>query len=333
MFLQFQSLFHGPGLSFAEGRSQVSQMFWDTTPLPLFWKGHSQAQSSFLPSRRWWRRWGTWTKEIYPSGFVTWVKCVIVSGCVRHLPAIEGANINWGRRYWGRFWRLRRFPAIFVGVFGVICYCYCCQDVKGIGRQVQVVQVWGNNWKLPSKTIWHCGLIWIVIDCHNLWFRRCNWWYRDHFWGIITWYLCEIDKNRRFGSGYALVIGWLFHNKNIRVCRIQWWTRCHLEGCKVLKIKLSDHSIWFQWRKIGRVISIAGKTNPLSRSEISFDVPAPLLSIIECRKSRVQFKLMRCKQIARMESLNLRNTWVWFHKVSLKMHADVIAGRQINQTS
>ena len=33
-----------------------------------------------------------------------------------------------------------------------------------------------------------------------------------------------------------------------------------------------------------------------------------------------------------MESLNLRNTGVWFLEVSLKMRADVIAGRQINQT-
>ena len=33
-----------------------------------------------------------------------------------------------------------------------------------------------------------------------------------------------------------------------------------------------------------------------------------------------------------MESLNLGNTWVSFLNVSLKMHADVIPGRQINQT-
>ena len=82
----------------------------------------------------------------------------------------------------------------------------------------------------------------------------------------------------------------------------------------------------------GRVIGIAGNASPLSWSKISFDVPTPLLSIIEGSKSRVQFKLMRCKQISGLEFLNLRNTWVWFLKVSLKMHADVIAGRQINQT-
>ena len=145
---------------------------------PLFWKGCSQAQSSFQLSRRSWRRWGTWRKEIDPPGFVTWVKCIVVSGCVGRLSAVEGTHVHWGRRYWGRFWRLRWFRAIIVivGIFGVVCYCHRCQDVKRIGRQVQVVQARGNNWKLPSKIIWHCGLIWVVIDCHNLWFRWCNWW-------------------------------------------------------------------------------------------------------------------------------------------------------------
>ena len=33
--------------------------------------------------------------------------------------------------------------------------------------------------------------------------------------------------------------------------------------------------------KIGRVISIAGNANPLSLSGISFDAPAPLLSVTE----------------------------------------------------
>ena len=108
---------------------------------PFFWKGHSQAQSFFLPSRRWWRRWGTWRKEIEPPGFVTWVKCIVVSGCIGRLPAVEGAHVHCGRRYWGLFWRLRWFRAIIVivGIFGVICYCHRCQDVKRIGRQVQVI--------------------------------------------------------------------------------------------------------------------------------------------------------------------------------------------------
>ena len=80
--------------------------------------------------------------------------------------------------------------------------------------------------------------------------------------------------------------------------------------------------------KNGRVISIAGNASPLSWSRISFDVPAPLLSINEGSKLGVQFELMRCKQISRMGFLTLRNTWVSFLNVSLKKHA----GGQINQT-
>ena len=79
------------------------------------------------------------------------------------------------------------------------------------------------------------------------------------------------------------------------------------------------------------MIGIAGNASPLSWSGISFDVATPLLSFDEGRKEELQFELMRCKQISKMESINFRNTWVSFLNVSLKMHADVIASRQINQ--
>ena len=82
----------------------------------------------------------------------------------------------------------------------------------------------------------------------------------------------------------------------------------------------------------GRVINIAEDASPLLCSGISFDVPGPLLCINEGRKEEVKLELMRCKQISRMEFLNLRNTCVSFLNVSLKLHADVIAGRQINPT-
>ena len=41
---------------------------------------------------------------------------------------------------------------------------------------------------------------------------------------------------------------------------------------------------------------------------------------------------MECKQISNVEILYLKNTWVSFLSVSLKMHADVNAGSQIIQT-
>ena len=83
--------------------------------------------------------------------------------------------------------------------------------------------------------------------------------------------------------------------------------------------------------KIGRVISIAGNANPFEAG-FRLMLPRRCSSSMKRRKSRVQLKLMRCKQVSIMESLNLRNTLVWFLKLSLKMHADVIAGRQINLT-
>ena len=131
----------------------------------------------------------------------------------RTSPSCWRRSRSLGCRHWGQFWRFRWFRAIIVivGIFGVICYCHRYQDVKRIGRQVQVIKTWWSIPELPSKSVWHLGLIWVVIDRHNLWFRRCNWWYRDHFSGIVTWYLCGIENNRRIGSGYALVIGWLFH--------------------------------------------------------------------------------------------------------------------------
>ena len=57
-----------------------------------------------------------------------------------------------------------------------------------------------------------------------------------------------------------------------------------------------------------RVIGIAGNDTSLLLGGISFDVPAPLLRIDEGSKLEVKFTLMRCKQISKIESLNLRNT-------------------------
>ena len=69
----------------------------------------------------------------------------------------------------------------------------------------------------------------------------------------------------------------------------------------------------------------------LSSAGIFFDVPAPLLGMDEFGKYKVKFVLMSCKQVQKMDILNLRNTWVSFLNKFLEMHADVIADRQINQ--
>ena len=68
---------------------------------PLFWKGHSQAQSSLQFSGRWRWRCRARRNKVYPSGFVTWVESIVVSCRLRRLPAVEGAYAHWRRRYWG----------------------------------------------------------------------------------------------------------------------------------------------------------------------------------------------------------------------------------------
>ena len=90
---------------------------------PLFWEGHSRAQLSFLPSWRWGRRWGTCRKEIYPSRFVAWVECIVVSRRVGRLPTVEGAYYHWSRRYWGWFWRLwwLRTIVVIICISSIIC--------------------------------------------------------------------------------------------------------------------------------------------------------------------------------------------------------------------
>ena len=114
--------------------------------LPLFWKGPSQAQSSFHFSWRWRWRCRAWRKKIYPSGLVTWVESIVVSRRVRRLPAVEGAYVHWRRRYWGWFWRFWwLLTKIFIFCISSIgCYRHCRQDIEKIGWQVQVVQAWGT---------------------------------------------------------------------------------------------------------------------------------------------------------------------------------------------
>ena len=155
--------------------------------LSLFWKGHSQAQSSLQFSGRWRWRCRAWRKKIYPSGFITWVESIVVSRRVRHLPAVEGAYVHWRRRHWGWFWRLRWLRTIIVTVCisSIVRYRHCRQDIERIGRQVQVVQAWGNNWELPSKTIRYRWLVRVVVNCKNIGLRGCN--RRDWWHSLVAW--------------------------------------------------------------------------------------------------------------------------------------------------
>ena len=114
--------------------------------------------------------------KIDSSGLVIWIKGINVSRCVRRLPVVEGAYVQWTHRYWGWFWRLRRLRTIIViiCILSIVCDRHCRQGIERIGRQFQVVQAWGNNWKLPSKTIWYRWLVRIVINCKDIGLRDAS---------------------------------------------------------------------------------------------------------------------------------------------------------------
>ena len=73
-------------------------------------------------------------------------ECVVVSGCVGRLPAVEGTHNHWRRWYWGGIWRLRwlRTIIVIICISSIGCYRHCRQDIERIGRQVQVVQAGGT---------------------------------------------------------------------------------------------------------------------------------------------------------------------------------------------
>ena len=95
---------------------------------------------------------------------------------VRRLPAVQGAYVRWRRRYWGWFWRLPWLRTILdiICIFSFVCDRHCCQIIEKIGRQIQVVQAWENNWESPSKTIWYRWLVRIVINCKETELKGCN---------------------------------------------------------------------------------------------------------------------------------------------------------------
>ena len=187
----------------------------------------------------------------YSPAFIIGVKCVIIRCLVVRLPSVNCADVHLRRRYRWRFWRLRWLWAVvfIIATFYRVYYHHCCQDVEKIGPQVQIVQAWWNNWELPSKSIWHCQFIGIRVYCHNLWFRRCNRRYWNHFSGIVAWHLCGIENKRRIWSGKTLVIGWLFHIKHIRVNRTIWQIGGHFLkflNCKTEKVFFIEAVEWKQ---------------------------------------------------------------------------------------
>ena len=164
-------------------------------------------------------------------GFVIGVKSVVVCRRLRRLPTVKGADVHRGRRCRRRFWRLRWFRAIMV-VIGILCMVYhgrCCQDVKSIGRQVQVIQARWNFWEVPSKCIWHCGLIWVVINKKRYEVRGMRLEKLRAFLPYDAPIAPLILKNWGVIPLRAWLIGYLLHKEYIRIRRVNRNVRWHFE--------------------------------------------------------------------------------------------------------
>ena len=154
-------------------------------------------------------------------GLITWIKSFVISCCIRRLPTAESAYVHQRRRYWGRFWWLRWLRAIvfIVYILCLIGHCHSCQDVKWIGRQVQIVQARGNDWELPSESIWHCWMIRVIINSKFLRFGgsdRRDW---EHPCRVVLGYFSWIEDMRRVIPLRTQLIGYLFHKEHIRITR------------------------------------------------------------------------------------------------------------------
>ena len=260
---------------------------------PIFWKGHSQAQSSFHFPGRWRRRGRSWWKKIYSSGLIAWIKCIIIRRRVRRLPGVDGAYVHKRRRYWGRFWRLRWLQTIIIIVFisCIVRYHHCRQDIERIGWQVQVVHAWGNNRELPSKTIWYRWFV-RVVDCENIGLRGCN---RGHWWHpccmtfrLLGW----VYYVRRFVSSRTGFFRYLFYIEHIRVGRTKWDIGWHIE-----------------WRRINRIITVeATDSNRWKLLEWS------VLRVIRIHFPEAGFRLMfpRCCS-ASIKSRSQECSSSWWH--------------------
>ena len=225
--------------------------------LPLFWKGHSQAQSSLQFSGRWRWRCRARGKKIYPSGFITRVEYIVVRRRVGRLPTVEGLHFYWRRWYGEEVRRLRWLRTIIVSICisSIVCNRHSRQDIERIGRQVQVVQAWWNNWELPSKTIGYRWLVRVIIDCKNIGLKGCNrgdWWHPCYMMlRLLGW----IQYVRRVVSSRTGFIRYLFYIKHIRVGRIKrdiWW---HIE-----------------WRRTNQIIIVGNATDSIRWRVVEWSV-------------------------------------------------------------
>ena len=172
------------------------------------------------------------------SWLVLWIEGVVVSCGVRCFPTVECTDIHgwcWDGRWIRWLWWLGAVLVV-VAIFWVVYHRHCCQDVKWIGRQVQIIQAQWNDRELPYESVWHCGLIWIVVDGQNLGFWGCdrgNW---GHFRCMTLWQFSRIKDVQGVVSMWTGLVGDLFHKEHIRIHGIDRNIRGHVKLCKEKKI-------------------------------------------------------------------------------------------------
>ena len=202
------------------GGSPVRRLRRRAATLPLFWKGHSHLQFSFLVARSWRRRWKAWWEKINSPGLVTRIKLFVIGRRVRRLPAVERAYIHWRRRYQWRFWRLRwlRAVIVFIAILCMVYHRHCCRMLKGLGGRFRSFKFGG--------TIGSCrpNPYGIVRSLESSLIVKI-WGSEDAIEeteGIPAVWACEFLSS----SGYSESCS---TKKDIRIHRIDWGVGCHVE--------------------------------------------------------------------------------------------------------
>ena len=199
-----------------------------------------------------------------------------------------------------RFWAL----SVVVVVMGGIYHCHGGQDVEGIGWQVQIVQTRGNDRVLLTKPVRHRWFIRVIINCKNMWLRGCyrrDWWHSPF---MVLWSLRWIEYVRRVVPSWTGIVGYLFYIEHVRVRGIKRDIRHYVTDRNSLswrdkklnnKIEATDISDWrlAEWSVLLMIVV------HFLEAGIRLMFPRRCFASTTSRKSRVQLKLMRCKQISK----------------------------------
>ena len=327
--------------------SQLSAGFTEMLQHSLsFWKVHSHLQLPFHLAR-WWR-WA-WTGQqivssrfafrmesfrkgrgpVYSFGLKIWIESVVVRCGMRSFPTTNCAHDH-GWSWYGRWvgwlwWRGLKFLSCWVGFRCTTVIA--ARMLSGFGVRLRSFRLNGTIGCCTPKPYWNVGSLesssrmkisGLVIQLSKL----------------LASLLCgspktasDVEYSENFfvlGVARSRVLPRRIHRSPLNPLRY-WRPSWNFNFKKWKKTLISQQLIetidFRKWSVLREMII------DFSSSGNSCDVPAFLLGVDELRKYGMELELMRCEQMWKMESFNLKNTWVSFLNVSLKMHADVIAGR------